>query len=336
MSVLVTGGAGYIGSHTVLTLLMNDIDVIVVDNLSNSSYESLIRVEKIAKKEVKFYQCDILNTVDMEYIFSTHIIDSVIHFAGLKSVGESVIEPIKYYENNVNGTLNLAKIMIKHHVNNLIFSSSATVYGNPERIPLDESCNIGGTTNPYGYSKLVTEQMLSDIVKSTSLKTTCLRYFNPIGAHESSEIGESPQGMPNNLMPYITQVAIGKLKLLKIFGQDYPTQDGTGVRDYIHVMDLAEGHLAALKNTNNGLPFRVYNLGTGKGYSVLDLIKSFEDISGIKINFEFASRRSGDIAECWSDSKLAENELGWVAKRDLSTMIRDSWNWQKNNPNGFN
>lgn len=336
MSVLVTGGAGYIGSHTVLTLLMNDIDVIVVDNLSNSSYESLIRVEKIANKKVKFYQSDILNTVDMEYIFSAHVIDSVIHFAGLKSVGESVNEPIKYYENNVNGTLNLAKIMIKHHVNNLIFSSSATVYGNPETIPLNESCDVGGTTNPYGYSKLITEQILSDIVKSTPLKTVCLRYFNPIGAHESSKIGECPQGMPNNLMPYITQVAIGKLKLLKVFGHDYPTQDGTGIRDYIHVMDLAEGHLAALNNLNNGLPFRIYNLGTGKGYSVLDLIKGFEDISGIKINFEFAPRRPGDIAECWSDPKLAESELGWVAKRDLSTMIRDSWNWQKNNPSGFN
>ncbi|BCG08999.1 UDP-glucose 4-epimerase GalE [Buttiauxella agrestis] len=337
MAILVTGGAGYIGSHTVLALLERGDDVIVIDNLSNSSKESLDRVAELAGKKPTLYVADILDKNVLKEIFSTHSITDVIHFAGLKSVGESVKKPLEYYENNVVGSMVLLNEMLLAGVNSLIFSSSATVYGNPERVPLSEECQTGGTTNPYGTSKLMVEQILRDFSHAQpDFRITCLRYFNPVGAHPSGRIGEDPNGIPNNLVPYISQVAIGKLNCLSVFGDDYATPDGTGVRDYIHVQDLASGHLAALDNKSQGAAFKAINLGTGVGYSVIDLIKAFEKAAETTINYQIVERRAGDVAECWSDSSLAKKELGWQATHTLDEMMRDTWNWQKNNPNGFN
>ncbi|KFC81625.1 UDP-glucose 4-epimerase GalE [Buttiauxella agrestis] len=336
MAILVTGGAGYIGSHTVLALLERGDDVIVIDNLSNSSKESLDRVAELAGKKPTLYVADILDKNVLKEIFSTHSITDVIHFAGLKSVGESVKKPLEYYENNVVGSMVLLNEMLLAGVNSLIFSSSATVYGNPERVPLSEECQTGGTTNPYGTSKLMVEQILRDFSHAQpDFRITCLRYFNPVGAHPSGRIGEDPNGIPNNLVPYISQVAIGKLNCLSVFGDDYSTPDGTGVRDYIHVQDLASGHLAALDNKSQGAAFKAINLGTGVGYSVIDLIKAFEKAAETTINYQIVERRAGDVAECWSDSSLAKKELGWQATHTLDEMMRDTWNWQKNNPNGF-
>lgn len=336
MAILVTGGAGYIGSHTVLALLERGDDVVVLDNLSNSSRESLSRVEALTGKKLTLYIDDVLNRNALKDIFSQHKITDVIHFAGLKSVGESVRKPIEYYKNNVTGTLVLLDEMISAGIDSLIFSSSATVYGNPDVVPIHEGCKVGGTTNPYGTSKLVAEQMLKDLVFSNpDFHVTCLRYFNPVGAHPSGMIGENPTGIPCNLLPYITQVAIGKLEYLSVYGGDYSTKDGTGIRDYIHVMDLARGHLAALEHKYEDASFKVFNLGTGVGYSVLDLIQSFEQISGTKINYKVVERRPGDIAECWSDSTLAAEKLGWKAIHKLNEMMYDSWKWQQKNPNGY-
>ncbi|CNC18849.1 UDP-glucose 4-epimerase [Yersinia intermedia] len=334
MRVLVTGGAGYIGSHTVLTLLEQGIDVIVLDNLVNSSDESLSRVSKICGRKPIFYQGDILDRACVKRIFSNHEIDSVIHFAGLKSVGESVSKPIEYYQNNVIGSIVLLEEMHAANVIKLIFSSSATVYGEPEFVPLTENAKVGGTTNPYGSSKVMVEQILQDFsLAHPDFSIVSLRYFNPVGAHPSGLIGEDPNGKPNNLLPYITQVAIGKLAKLAVYGNDYNTPDGSGVRDYIHVMDLAEGHLSTLNHLSPG--YRTYNLGTGVGYSVLHIIKEFENITSVKIPFEIAPRRPGDIAECWASPELARLELGWYAKRTLVDMLQDSWKWQKMNPNGY-
>lgn len=336
MSILVTGGAGFIGSHTVLCLLQQGSEVVVLDNLSNSSSESLRRVEKITGRSAQFYQGDILDRALLAHIFSEHSISTVIHFAGLKSVGESVRKPLDYYQNNVAGSLVLLEEMRQAGVYQFVFSSSATVYGDPEHIPLTENCRVGGTTNPYGTSKLMVEQILQDFAKAEpDFSIIALRYFNPVGAHESGLIGEDPNGIPNNLLPYISQVAIGKLEELAIFGEDYPTRDGTGIRDYIHVMDLAEGHLKAIEHIADQKGFSAYNLGTGIGYSVLDMVKAFEAASGRKVPYRVVPRRSGDIAECWSDPKLAAEKLEWQATRDLATMMRDTWNWQKNNPNGY-
>lgn len=336
MAILVTGGAGYIGSHTVQALLERGDDVVVIDNLSNASQESLIRVSELTGRSPVIYIADVLNKDVLKDIFTKHAITDVIHFAGLKSVSESINKPLAYYENNVVGTMVLLSEMREAGVNSLIFSSSATVYGNPESVPLNEESKTGGTTNPYGTSKLMAEQILRDFsYAQPEFRITCLRYFNPVGAHPSGRIGEDPNGIPNNLVPYIAQVAIGKLECLSVYGNDYPTPDGTGVRDYIHVMDLACGHLAALDNKTNGPSFKAINLGTGIGYSVLDLIQAFEKAAQTKINYRFVDRRPGDVAECWSDSSLAQKQLGWRATRGLDEMIRDSWNWQKNNPDGY-
>lgn len=336
MAILVTGGAGYIGSHTVLTLLERGDDVIVIDNLSNASQTSLNRVAELTGKEPVVYIADILDRDTLKTIFSRHSITDVIHFAGLKSVSESIKEPLAYYENNVTGTLVLLSEMLTAGVKNFIFSSSATVYGEPENVPLSEKSRTGGTTNPYGTSKFMVEQILTDFSRAQpEFRITCLRYFNPVGAHPSGRIGEDPNGIPNNLVPYISQVAIGKLETVSVFGNDYPTPDGTGVRDYIHVMDLATGHLAALDCQDKGESFKVINLGTGVGYSVIDLIEAFEKAAQTKINYKIVARRPGDIAECWSDPSLARAELGWQAIYGLDEMMRDTWNWQKNNPDGY-
>lgn len=336
MAILVTGGVGYIGSHTVLSLLKRGDEVIVLDNLSNSSPIALERVEYLAAKKAIFYQGDILNRTCLQQIFSKHHIDSVIHFAGLKSVGESVTKPLSYYHNNVTGSLILLEEMHNSGVKNIIFSSSATVYGLAEAVPITETALVGGTTNPYGTSKLMVEQILQDFVRAEpDFTAIALRYFNPVGAHESGHIGEDPNGIPNNLLPYISQVAIGKLAKLSIFGDDYPTKDGTGVRDYIHVMDLAQGHLNALDKLADHHGFSAYNLGTGVGYSVLDMVKAFERVSGTTISYHIVPRRAGDIAECWSDPSLAKKKLGWQATRDLDAMMNDTWNWQRKNVNGY-
>lgn len=334
MTILVTGGAGYIGSHTVLTLLEQGDDVVVLDNLSNASAESLLRVAKITGRDAIFYQGDVLDRHCLKKIFSAHDIDAVIHFAGLKSVGESVAKPIEYYQNNVTGSIILLEEMVIAGVKKLIFSSSATVYGDPEFVPLTEDARIGGTTNPYGSSKVMVEQILKDFSCAyPDFSIRALRYFNPVGAHPSGLIGEDPNGKPNNLLPFITQVAIGKLPKLAVYGDDYPTTDGSGVRDYIHVMDLAEGHLCALNKLTEG--FKAYNLGSGVGYSVLQMITEFERISGKKIPYEIVARRSGDIAECWASAELARKELDWQAKRNLTDMLTDAWKWQQSNPNGY-
>jgi UDP-glucose 4-epimerase len=336
MTILVTGGTGYIGSHTVVELQSAGYDVVVMDNLSNSSMKVLDRIEAITGKKVPFYEADIRNREDLEKIFSNEKIDAVIHFAGLKAVGESVQKPWEYYENNISGTLTLLDEMKKHNVKNIIFSSSATVYGNPAIIPITEECPKGVCTNPYGWTKHMLEQILTDIQKADNeWNVVLLRYFNPIGAHKSGTMGENPNGIPNNLMPYITQVAVGKLDHLNVFGDDYDTPDGTGVRDYIHVVDLAKGHVKALKKLEPGTGLSLYNLGTGVGYSVLDIVKNFEEANGVKIPYEIAPRRAGDIATCYSDASKAEKELGWKAENGIREMCEDSWRWQKNNPNGY-
>ena len=335
--ILVTGGAGYIGSHTVVELIDNGYDVVVVDNLSNSSKESLKRVEKITGAQVKFYENDIADMDAMDRVFVENDIDAVIHFAGLKAVGESVEKPLEYYKNNISGTLNMCEVMRKHGVKNIIFSSSATVYGDPETVPITEECPKGVCTNPYGWTKSMLEQILMDLnVADSEWNVILLRYFNPIGAHKSGLIGEDPNGIPNNLMPYITKVATKQLEKLNVFGDDYPTPDGTGVRDYIHVVDLAKGHVKALEKIVENPGVKIYNLGTGKGYSVLEVVKNFEEASGVEIPYVIAPRRAGDIAECYADASLAKEELGWEAEFGIKEMCADSWNWQKNNPSGYN
>lgn len=336
MAILVTGGAGYIGSHTVVELQNEGYDVVVVDNLSNSSEKSLDRVEKITGKKVKFYKADILDREALEDIFANESIDSCIHFAGLKSVGESVAKPWEYYNNNITGTLVLIDVMKQHGVKNIIFSSSATVYGDPAFIPITEDCPKGQCTNPYGWTKSMLEQMFIDIQKADpEWNIVLLRYFNPIGAHKSGTIGENPNGIPNNLMPYVTQVAVGKRAELGVFGDDYDTHDGTGVRDYIHVVDLARGHVKALKKVEEKAGLKIYNLGTGNGYSVLDIVKNFEAATGVKVPYSIKPRRPGDIATCYSDASKAERELGWKAEYDIKDMCADSWRWQSMNPNGY-
>ncbi len=336
MSILVTGGAGYIGSHTCLELLKAGYEVVVADNLCNSSEEAVRRVEKIAGKPVKFYQADILDREALNKIFDTEEIDSVIHFAGLKAVGESVAKPLEYYHNNITGTLILCDVMRNHGVKNIVFSSSATVYGDPAFVPITEDCPKGQITNPYGQTKSMLEQILTDFhVADPEWNVVLLRYFNPIGAHESGLIGEDPKGIPNNLVPYIAQVAVGKLQCLGVFGNDYPTHDGTGVRDYIHVVDLAGGHVKALKKIEEKAGVCIYNLGTGKGYSVLDVVKAYEKACGREIKYEIKPRRPGDIATCYADASKAREELGWEAERGIEEMCADSWRWQSANPDGY-
>lgn len=335
MAVLVTGGAGYIGSHTVVQLLEDNREVVIVDDLSNSSPKVIDRIEVITGKRPKFYEVNILDEEKMEEIFKENEIDSVIHFAGFKAVGESVAKPLAYYTNNLTTTLIVLNLMKKYGVRNFVFSSSATVYGDPHTCPILETFPLSAT-NPYGRTKLMIEEMLVDICKADKeLNVALLRYFNPVGAHESGTIGEEPNGIPNNLMPYITKVAVGKLEKLSVFGDDYNTPDGTGVRDYIHVVDLANGHLKALTKleTNPGLV--IYNLGTGKGYSVLDMVKAFSKACGKDIPYVIAPRRPGDVAMCYADATKAKEELGWEAKYDLDRMCADSWRWQSNNPNGY-
>ncbi|MBQ9391422.1 MAG: UDP-glucose 4-epimerase GalE [Lachnospiraceae bacterium] len=336
MAILVTGGTGYIGSHTVVELQNNGYDVVVLDNLSNSSVKSLDRVKAITGKDVKFYEGDIRDRKILEKIFDNEKIDSCIHFAGLKAVGESVEKPWEYYDNNITGTLTLVDEMRKHGVKNIIFSSSATVYGDPAQIPITEECPKGQCTNPYGWTKSMLEQILSDMQKADNeWNVVLLRYFNPIGAHQSGTMGENPNGIPNNLMPYITQVAVGKREELGVFGNDYDTPDGTGVRDYIHVVDLADGHVKALKKIEENAGLCIYNLGTGTGYSVLDIVKNFEEANNLKIPYSIKPRRAGDIATCYADPSKAKKELGWEAKYGIKEMCADSWRWQKNNPNGY-
>ena len=341
MSILVTGGAGYIGSHTCVELLNEGYEVVVVDNLCNACKESLVRVEQITGKHIKFYENDIRDEDALDRIFENEDIEAVIHFAGLKAVGESVAKPLEYYFNNITGTLVLCDVMRRHNVKNIVFSSSATVYGIPERVPMDETFPTGAT-NPYGRTKLMLEEIFKDLyISDNEWNIVLLRYFNPIGAHKSGLIGEDPNGIPNNLVPYILQVAVGKLECLGVFGNDYDTPDGTGVRDYIHVVDLAIGHIKALqkiqemKNSFNKQGVLTYNLGTGHGYSVLDVVKSFEKVVGKPIKYEIKDRRPGDIATCYADTKKAKDELGFIAERGIEEMCRDSWNWQKNNPNGY-
>src|SRR6056297_401033 len=335
MSILVTGGAGYIGSHTVVKLLEAGEKVVVVDNFSNSKAEVFERIKAITGKEVEFYEGDILNRVLLDRVFSENEIESVIHFAGMKAVGESVENPLKYYRNNVSGTVSLLEAMEEHGVRTIVFSSSATVYGTGNPSPLTEDMPLSAT-NPYGSTKLMIEQMLQNIYLSDeSWRIAILRYFNPIGAHESGAIGENPKGIPNNLMPYITQVAVGKREKLVVFGNDYDTHDGTGVRDYIHVEDLATGHLKALEKLEGVGGVHTLNLGTGKGYSVLDVVRAFEKSTGKKIPYDMAGRRSGDVAECFADPSKAMAELSWKAEKSLEDMCRDSWRWQRGNPEGY-
>ena len=335
-TILVTGGAGYIGSHTVLQLLETGHDVVVLDNLSNSSQESLTRVSQLTGKQATFVQGDIRDEGCLAGIFSKYDIDAVIHFAGLKAVGESVEQPLRYYENNVFGTIQLCKAMHEAGVKSLVFSSSATVYGDPAELPLREATPTGQPTNPYGHSKLMVEFVLKDLYKADSeWNIALLRYFNPVGAHPSGKIGEDPNGIPNNLMPFISQVATGKRECLNVWGDDYDTPDGTGVRDYIHVEDLANGHLKALERLTQNPGLETYNLGTGQGYSVLDMVKAFEQQSGKSVPFKIAPRRPGDVASCYADASLAEQKLGWKATRGIVEMCRDAWNWQSQNPDGY-
>ena len=336
MAILVTGGAGFIGSHTCVELLNAGYQVVVVDNLSNSSEESIRRVERITGKKISFYQEDILDREALGKIFDQEPISSVIHFAGLKAVGESVAKPLEYYYNNIAGTLILCDIMRAHGVKNIVFSSSATVYGDPAVIPITEECPKGEITNPYGRTKSMLEQILTDLhTADPEWNVILLRYFNPIGAHKSGLIGEDPKGIPNNLVPYITQVAVGKLDYLGVFGDDYETHDGTGVRDYIHVADLAAGHVKAVEKLEDQEGVSIYNLGTGTGYSVLELVKAFEKVVGHPIPYKILPRRPGDIAVCYSDASKAEKELGWRAERGLDEMCEDSWRWQSDNPDGY-
>lgn len=328
MNILVTGGAGYIGSHTCVALLEAGHTVVVADNLCNSKFETIYKVEQITNKEIIFYQIDVTNEAEVDNIFANHDFDGVIHFAGLKAVGESVEKPLAYYYNNIVSTMVLAKVCQRYGVGRFVFSSSATVYGD-NTVPFVETMNLLPTTNPYGETKAMSERILTDIAKAhPDLSVSILRYFNPVGAHESGLIGEAPNGIPNNLMPYVTQVAKGKLEKLRVFGNDFPTLDGTGVRDYIHVMDLAEGHVAALDNLTEGV--HIYNLGTEQGTSVLELVTAFEEANGIEIPYEIINRRPGDIASCYADAAKAKRELGWEAKRDIITMCRDAWHFEKN------
>ena len=334
--ILVTGGAGFIGSHTCVELLDSGYEVVVVDNLCNSSKESLKRVEKITGKSVKFYEADIADKDAMNKVFEENDISCVIHFAGLKAVGESVQKPLEYYQNNISGTLNMCDVMRNHGVKNIIFSSSATVYGDPASVPITEKFPKGQCTNPYGWTKSMLEQILTDIqFADKEWNVILLRYFNPIGAHKSGLIGEDPNGIPNNLMPYVMKVAIGQLPQVNVFGNDYPTPDGTGVRDYIHVVDLAKGHVKAIEKIEENPGVKIYNLGTGKGYSVLDVINNVSKAVGKEIPYVIAERRAGDIAECYADPALAKEELGWEAQYGMKEMCEDSWNWQQKNPNGY-
>ncbi len=341
MTVLITGGTGYIASHTAVILLQQNIDIVLLDNLLNSKAIVLDKIELITGKRPTFVEADIRDEDSLDKVFAQYNINSVIHFAGLKAVGESVENPLSYYDNNVVGSLRLLSAMDKANVNNLIFSSSATVYGDPERLPLDESCALR-TTNPYGANKLQVEQMMSDLCNSNDKwSMVALRYFNPVGAHESGLIGEDPNGIPNNLLPYVTQVASGLREKLSVFGDDYDTVDGSGVRDYIHVVDLAEGHVKALglfdsvNSSNEGIGFEAINLGTGNGYSVLEMVKSFEEINGIEIPYQICPRRAGDIDSCYADASKAFTTIGWKAERGLDEMMRDAWNWQSKNPQGY-
>ncbi len=335
MKVLVTGGAGYIGSHTCVQLLEAGYDIVVLDNLSNSSEESLNRVRKITGRDFKFYEADLLDCEATDAVFAENDIDAVIHFAGLKAVGESVSIPLRYYHNNITGTLNLLDIMSKHNVKRIVFSSSATVYGDPHTVPIKEDFPLS-CTNPYGRTKLMIEEILRDLyVSDKEWNIAILRYFNPVGAHESGLIGEDPNGIPNNLVPYISQVAVGKLSCLSVFGDDYDTPDGTGVRDYIHVVDLANGHLKALEKISASVGVVTYNLGTGTGYSVLDMVRAFGKACGHDVNYKIAPRRPGDIGACFADPEKAERELGFRAEKNLDDMCRDTWRWQSQNPNGY-
>ena len=328
MKVLVTGGLGFIGSHTVVELLDSNYEVVIIDNLSNSSIDVVDKIKEITGKEVDFYENDVCDEDALEEIFTKHKIDAVMHFAGYKAVGESVAKPIMYYENNLVSTLHLCKKMLEHNCYKFIFSSSATVYGDPEVLPLTEDCKVGGTTNPYGTTKLMQEKILSDInISNNKFTPVILRYFNPVGAHKSGLIGEKPNGIPNNLMPYIVRVASGELEILSVFGNDYDTPDGTGVRDYIHVVDLAKGHLKALEKANKSEGVFYYNLGTGNGYSVLDLVNSFQKVNNVEVPYKIVPRRPGDIAACYADPSKAEKELGWKAELGLEDMMRDSYNF---------
>lgn len=337
MAILVTGGTGYIGSHTVVELQNAGYDVVIIDNLSNSCAEVLSRIEAITGKRPVFYENDIRDREALDRIFAEHRdIDACIHFAGLKAVGESVSKPVEYYDNNIKGTLTLIEAMRDAGIKNMVFSSSATVYGDPAFVPITEECPKGSCTNPYGWTKSMLEQILSDTAYADKeWNIILLRYFNPIGAHKSGTIGENPSGIPNNLMPYITQVAVGKRERLNVFGNDYDTPDGTGVRDYIHVVDLATGHVKAIEKLKENPGLKIYNLGTGHGYSVLDIVKAFEAASGVKVPYEITARRPGDIATCYADASLAGKELGWTAQYSLKEMCEDSWRWQKNNPEGY-
>ncbi len=336
MKVLLSGGAGYIGSHTAIELRSAGHDVVIVDNFSNSKPEVLRRLEKITGAPFAFHCADVCDKAAMDKIFAEEKPEAIIHFAGYKAVGESVEKPLEYYRNNLDSTLTLLELMRKYGVHNIVFSSSATVYGAPDSVPINESAAVGRCTNPYGWTKYMIEIILKDACKADpALSAVLLRYFNPIGAHESGLIGEDPQGIPNNLMPYITQVASGRLEKLHIFGNDYDTPDGTGVRDYIHVVDLARGHVCAIKYAAENKGADVINLGTGKGYSVLEMVKTFSEVSGVNIPYEINARRVGDIAECYADPTKAKEKLGWVAEKNLRDMCRDSWRWQKNNPHGY-
>lgn len=335
MKILVTGGAGYIGSHTCVELINAGHEVVIVDNLCNSSMESVKRVEEITGKDIEFYKVDIRDRDKMTQIFSANEFEAVIHFAGLKAVGESCEKPLEYFINNISGTLVMLDIMSKHNVKKIVFSSSATVYGSPETVPIKEDFPLS-VTNPYGRTKLMLEEILQDIYESDKeWNIILLRYFNPIGAHRSGRIGEDPNGIPNNLLPYITKVAIGELPVLNVFGDDYPTEDGTCIRDYIHVVDLAEGHVKAIESMTDHPGVRIYNLGTGKGYSVLEVIRNFERASGKKVPYRIAPRRAGDVPVCYADASLAKKEIGWEARYGIEEMCRDSWNWQFHNPKGY-
>lgn len=337
MTILVTGGAGYIGSHTCVELLNAGYDVVIIDNLYNSNQKAVDRIEEITGKKVKFYEEDLMDRAAVKRVFDENTIDAVIHFAGLKAVGESVHKPIEYYRTNIGSTLNLTDEMRAHGCKNIIFSSSATVYGDPAEIPITENCPKGTCTNPYGWTKWMQEQILTDIhTADPEWNVILLRYFNPIGAHKSGLIGEDPKGIPNNLLPYVAQVAIGKLPEINVFGDDYDTPDGTGVRDYIHVVDLARGHVKAIERFAKKDGVFICNLGTGHGYSVLDVIHAFEKACGKELPYVIRERRPGDIATCYSSPAKAEKELGWTAEFDLEDMCRDSWNWQQKNPNGYN
>lgn len=336
MNVLLAGGAGYIGTHTCVELINAGHDVVIADNFSNSCPEAVARTEEITGRKIPLYEADVCDKNALEKIFSENSIDAVIHFAGLKAVGESCEKPVEYYRNNIDSTLSLLETMKKYSVNKFIFSSSATVYGTPKTVPLVETMPTGTPTNPYGWTKLMMEQILSDTAKANpEMSIVILRYFNPIGAHKSGRIGEDPNGIPNNLMPYITQVAAGRLKCLGVFGNDYDTHDGTGVRDYIHVVDLAKGHVKAIDYSAKHKGTEIFNLGTGTGYSVLDIVKAFSKVNNIEIPYEIKPRRAGDIAECYADASKAEKLLGWKAERGLEDMCRDSWNWQSHNVNGY-